>query len=160
MIFLTIGTTHLFDRLVRAVDEVVSNKMIDEEIFGQVGKGGYRPKHFESTEILDKIQFDQYFRQSNMIISHAGMGSITMALNLLKPILVVPRLKKYNEIVNDHQTTTAKKFEQLGHVVALYQLKDLPSKIQVLKSFHPVPRVHQADQVARYIGRFISDKFT
>ena len=156
MIFLTIGTTHLFDRLIRAVDDAVENKMINEKIFGQVGKGGFKPKNFESVEILDKIQFDQYLDQSSMLISHAGMGSITMALSRLKPILVVPRMKKYNELVNDHQIATAKKFEQLGHVLALYNLTDLPAKIKALRTFKPVPRKSQADEVARYIGRFIS----
>lgn len=157
MIFLTIGTTHLFDRLVHAVDKAVSSKIINEEIFGQVGKGGYSPQNFDSVEILDKIQFDQYFNQSSMIISHAGMGSITMALDQLKPILVVPRLKKYKELVNDHQVATATRFEKLGHVLASYDLKDLESKIRTLRDFKPAPRISQADEVARFIGQFISE---
>ncbi len=156
MIFLTVGTSFPFDRLVKAVDDAVSKKIITEEIFAQIGKGGCQPRNFESVEILDKIHFDQYFDQSSIIISHAGMGTITMALQQLKPILVMPRLKKYGELVNEHQTATARKFEQLGHVVAVYDLKDLPVKLQTVKYFQPVPRKSQADKVAKFIGEFIS----
>lgn len=157
MIFLTVGTSFPFDRLVRAVDEAVAKKDIKEKIFAQVGKGGYRPKNFNSIEILDKIKFDEYFSRSSAIIAHAGMGTITMALEENKPILVMPRLKKFQELVNNHQLFTARRFEQLGHVLAVYEKKDLPYKLDGLKSFQPVQRRSQAKDVAERIGRFISE---
>jgi UDP-N-acetylglucosamine transferase subunit ALG13 len=155
MIFLTVGTSFPFDRLVQAMDEHVSQGRIDPDIFAQVGKGGYRPRNFESVETLDKGRFDEYFEKAEAVIAHAGMGTITMALERHKPILVMPRLKKYRELVNDHQLATAKHFEQLGHVIAAYDINELPEKLNLLKSFQPAPRGSQVDKVAERIGTFL-----
>lgn len=155
MIFLTVGTSFPFDRLVQEVDEAVARGRIDSEIFAQVGRGGYTPKHFESSETLEKKEFDRWFQRSEAVISHAGMGTITMALEQNKPILVVPRLKELGELVNDHQLATAKRFEQMGHVLAVYEINELPGKVKLLKSFQPVPRESQVEQVAARIGIFI-----
>lgn len=155
MIFLTVGTSFPFDRLVEAVDEAVSAKKITNSIFAQVGRGGYRPRNFDSVETLEKNEFDNYFHQADAVIAHAGMGTITMALEQNKPILVMPRLKKYGELVNDHQLATAKRFEQLGHVLAIYETSELPAKADLLKSFQPVPRLTQVEKVAERIGTFL-----
>lgn len=155
MIFLTVGTSFPFDRLVQAVDEYVSQGRIESAIFAQVGKGGYRPRNFNSVETLDKGKFDEYFEQAEAVIAHAGIGTITMALERHKPILVMPRLKKYRELVSDHQLASAKHFEQLGHVIAAYDINELPEKLNLLKSFQPAPRGSQVEKVANRIGTFL-----
>jgi len=156
MIFVTVGTSFPFDRLIRAMDELADRGEFEEEIFAQVGKNGYRPRHFKSVETLDKQQFDIYFDKAEALIAHAGMGTITMALNQHKPILIMPRLRRLKELVNDHQLATAKHFEQLGHVLTVYDVKNLPHKYQMLKSFQPTPRKSQAEQVASRIGNFLT----
>lgn len=155
MIFVTVGTSFPFDRLIRALDEIVEQGIFTEEIFAQVGKGGYRPSHFNWVETLTKQEFDAYFNQAESLIAHAGMGTITMALQQHKPILVIPRLKQFKELVNDHQLATAKQFERSGHVLAAYHVDELLLKIQSLKTFHPAPRKNQAEQVSKYIGNFL-----
>lgn len=155
MIFLTVGTSFPFNRLVMAVDEINMKMKMNEEIIAQIGKGGYIPKSFNSFEVLDKLHFDDYFIKSTAIIAHAGIGTITMALEFKKPILVLPRLKKYGELVNDHQLSTARKFEQLGHVLSAYKVRDLPEKIKLLKFFSPVTRESQADLVSERVRNFL-----
>jgi len=80
-----------------------------------------------------------------------------MALSHNKPLLVMPRLKRYGEHVNDHQLGTARKFEELGHVLAAYTEDELPDKIQQLPNFVPVPRENQAHLVAERIARFLKE---
>ena len=155
MIFLTVGSLLTFDRLVSAVDDLVGQRALKIDIFAQIGKGGYRPRHFQAVEVLDKKKFDEVFLRAEAIISHAGMGTITMALAYNRPILVMPRLRKYREAVNDHQLTTAKRFEQAGHILATYTLKDLPDKIKLLNSFKPVSRESAPEKVAARIGTFL-----
>jgi len=156
MIFLTVGTSFPFDRLVKAIDDLVAQGKLRPDIFAQVGKGGYRPQNFDFVETLDKVKFDAYFEKAEAVIAHAGMGTITMALERHKPILVVPRLKKYQELVNDHQLATAKHFEQLGHVIAAYDINELTLKLELLKTFKPAPRESQVELVAERIGAFLN----
>ena len=155
MIFLTVGTLFPFDRLVMAVDEAAGKGLIKEEVFAQIGKKSSEPKHIKYAHVLDKEDFDDKVRQASCMISHAGMGSITMALIHNKPLLVMPRLKRFGEHVNDHQVGTAKKFEELGHVVVAYREEDLPDKIESLRTFVPESRENQALEVTAKIKQFL-----
>lgn len=157
MFFLTVGTSFPFNRLVVAVDEALSVMRQDIEIFAQIGKSGYKPKNFEYVDLLSKEDFDLYFKKADAIIAHAGMGSISMALDLMKPILVMPRLKRKNEIINDHQLVTAKKFEKMGHILSVYDEKKISTKIESLRLFKPEKRISMADVVANRIKTFLDN---
>lgn len=157
MIFLTVGTQFPFDRLVKSVDQAFDGRLINEEIFAQIGETSYKPLNFESVVSLEKNLFDKRLREASSVISHAGMGTITMALKNHKPLLVMPRLKRYREHVNDHQVATARKFEELGHILAVYDAKDLPNGIRKLKNFVPRKREAQPHAVAERIARFLND---
>jgi beta-1,4-N-acetylglucosaminyltransferase len=155
MIFLTVGTQFPFDRLVRAVDDWLDHDSFGEEVCAQIGESSYVPRHFEAVVSLDKVAFDQRFQQASGIISHAGMGTITMALDHGKSLLAMPRLKKYREVVSDHQGPLAEKFEALGHILLARDEGQLAQKFPQLRSFVPHPRKADNDAVARRIGRFL-----
>jgi UDP-N-acetylglucosamine transferase subunit ALG13 len=156
MIFLTVGTYPLpFDRLVEAVDAAVRNGLIQEEIFAQIGWCRYRPQHMAYVEMLEKESFDSYLRESSAVVSHAGVGIITMALDNGKPLLAMPRLKKHGEVVNDHQVATARKFEELGHILVAYEVQEIPDKLQQLTTFKPRKRQAQPQAVAERICCFL-----
>lgn len=155
MIFLTVGTQFPFDRLVKAVDEVVGDNRFNGQIFAQVGTTSYRPKNFEAASELEKTLFDKYFSEADGIISHAGMGTITMAREKGKPLLVMPRLRKYGEVVNDHQLDIACRFEKLGYLLVAHSKEDLPEKMQQLKTFVPRERETQPEAVSERIAQFL-----
>ncbi|MCX5638270.1 MAG: glycosyltransferase [Planctomycetota bacterium] len=155
MIFLTVGTQFPFDRLIRAIDEAFDNGSIDEELFAQIGETSYRPRNFESVTSLEKNMFDGRLKQASSVISHAGIGTITMALDNHKPLLVMPRLKKYGEVVNDHQVAIARKFSELGHILVAYEVTDLPDGIRKLKNFIPQERKINSEAVVNRIRCFL-----
>jgi len=156
MIFLTVGTYPLqFDRLVKAADTAVGDGLIDEEVFAQIGACDYQPKHINYAKMLVKSEFDAYFDRASCIVGHAGMGTISMALEAGKPILVMARMSKYKEHVNDHQVSTAEMFERLGHVLVLKTMGELPQKIAELKTFRPTHREATPQLVADRIARFL-----
>ena len=157
MIFLTVGTQFPFDRLVKAVDKAAGTNGFDEQIFAQIGESSYCPENFEAIPALEKAVFDRHFNEADVIISHAGMGTITMALDHRKPLLVMPRLRKYGEVVNDHQLAIAKKFEQLGYLLVAYSAEEVPIKMKQLKSFVPQQRQPCPDIVAARISTFLNE---
>ena len=157
MIFLTVGTQFPFDRLVKAVDEAIDQDLIEEEVWAQIGQSSYQPRNFKRVvDFLDKNIFDQWMRKASKVISHAGIGSITPALDEGKPLLVMPRLRKYGEVVNNHQVDIIHKFEKLGYLLAAYDVKDLPEKIEALESFQPQKRNIQPEKVAERISNFLT----
>ena len=155
MIFLTVGTQFPFDRLVKAIDSIIGNGLLNEKVFGQIGETIYQPRYFESVKFLDKNEFDDNLRQSTGIIGHAGMGTIQLALDYGKPLLVMPRLKKYHEVLHDHQVEIARKFEALAHLLVAYQEKELFIKTQELKDFVPKKREVQVESVVKRISEFL-----
>ena len=157
MIFLTVGTQFPFDRLVKAVDEAIGQGLIEEEIWAQIGQSSYQPHNFKKTvDFLDKNIFDQWMRKASKVISHAGIGSITPTLDETKPLLVMPRLRKYGEVVNNHQVDIIRKFEKCGYLLAAYDVKEFPEKIEALKSFQPQKRNTQAKKVAERRSKFLT----
>ncbi len=160
MIFLTVGTYPLqFDRLVEGVDTAVGDGRIKEEVFAQIGACNYRPKHIDYAEMLVKSEFDDYFIKAGSIVGHAGMGTISMALEEGKPILVMARMSRHKEHVNDHQVSTAEMFEKLGHVLVAHAVSELPQKIDELKNFVPTQREATPQRVADRIAEFLNKTF-
>lgn len=155
MIFLTVGTQFPFDRLIKAIDNMVGKGLIDEEIFGQIGQTSYEPSFFEAVNFLGKKEFDSNLKKASGIIGHAGMGTIRMALDNDKPLLVMPRLRRYREVVHDHQVEIARKFEDLGHILVAYNERDLLEKTQQLKDFVPLKRETQVNAVVSRILEFL-----
>jgi UDP-N-acetylglucosamine transferase subunit ALG13 len=111
LIFLTIGTHEPFDRLVRAVDEWCMARDCGDRMFGQItARARYQPASFESEATLDPVRYHNRFQDAELIVSHAGMGSIITAMSLAKPIVIVPRQAHLGETRNDHQVATAERF--------------------------------------------------
>ena len=119
MIFLTIGTHEPFDRLVRCVDEWCGSRGFGENVFGQItDRAEYQPRHFEAVATLNPTEYGQRFEASDIIISHAGMGSIITALTKQKPIVILPRRGHLRETRNDHQFATMKRFKSRPGILA------------------------------------------
>ncbi|MHC4113869.1 MAG: glycosyltransferase [Planctomycetota bacterium] len=156
MIFLTVGTQFPFDRLVKAVDHAVEAGLVAGQIVGQIGRTKYRPGSFPAVQLMEKQTFDGYVSRASAIISHAGMGTIEMALELGKPLLAMPRRKEFGEVVNNHQFEIAEKFEELGHILVAYHEDDLVEKTRELSTFMPKVRKHDAEAVIERIAGFLS----
>jgi UDP-N-acetylglucosamine transferase subunit ALG13 len=138
MIFVTVGThTQPFDRLLQKVDELVKKRKIKEKIIAQIGYSTYKPKNYEYFTFTSEEKILELNKRARLIITHAGAGSIITALQFRKPIIVVPRLKKFNEHVNDHQVQIAKAFEKEKKVLACYDIEDLEKVIIKAKKFRP-----------------------
>lgn len=119
MIFLTIGTHEPFVRLVRAVDEWYGSARTDQEMFGQVtdrGMQAYTPQHFKAIGRLAPQDYAAFLDRADLIISHAGMGSILTALSNAKPIVVMPRRGHLRETRNDHQYTALRHLEKYPEI--------------------------------------------
>lgn len=156
VILLTVGTSPFqFDRLVMAVDMAIAAGVVEDQVFAQLGCCTYRPLHMDYVAMLEKKEFDTHFRNARAIIGHAGMGTISMALDRFKPLLVMPRLKRHKEHVNNHQLGTARWFEKGGHLLAAYEADQVTDRVRGLSSFEPSPRVASPERVASEVGAFL-----
>ena len=125
--FVTIGSHEPFDRLIRAVDAWAGARGCGDQIFGQItDRAAYQPQHFECVGHLDPAAYGARFDAADVIISHAGMGSIITALTTPKPIVVLPRRGHLGETRNDHQYDTLKGLGEKPGLFAAMTEDDLP----------------------------------
>lgn len=132
LIFVAVGTHYQeFNRLLEAVDEIAPS--ISDEVIMQVGWSKYRPKNCKYFCFAKLKEFEDYVKKVDLVISHCGEGVVLLSLINKKPLIVVPRLKKYNEHTNDHQLELAKMFEKESRVTVVYDVDDLKDAIKNIK---------------------------
>lgn len=126
MIFVTVGTNEApFDRLLEAV-----RTLTGDEIVVQHGSSSVRPAN--AARCLDFLLFDdlvEEMRAARVVVTHAGIGSIMTALSCGKRPVVVPRLARFREAVDDHQLPVARRLETVGLVTVVEDLSGLADAV-------------------------------
>ncbi|GAA4029147.1 hypothetical protein GCM10022409_11640 [Hymenobacter glaciei] len=159
MIFVITGTQEPFDRMIKVVDEVAG--MFNHIPFvAQVSKSTFEAVHLQTHDFIPPVEFNKYFEEADLIISHAGMGCILSALERSKPILIIPRLAKYGEHRNDHQVAAGEVFKTLQYVNVAADEVELKTKLVELitagaKPLHKIGR-HASHTLLESLGSFIS----
>lgn len=132
MIFVAVGTQLPFDRLIKTVDAWCEQSGRGNEVFGQIGQIGaenYTPKHFQWAGLIDADVFREKIEAADVVLSHAGMGSIITAMSFAKPIIVLPRRAHLGEHRNDHQFATVKRLGTRPGIFPAMTEADLPDLI-------------------------------
>lgn len=124
MIFCTVGNDHhKFDRFVELIDKVYSHFSGNTEMFLQHGYSGKSDVLTTQDAFLSKDSFDRYIRESEMVICHAGAGTIAQCLQQGKVPIVIPRVYERNEHLNNHQLDIASHFnsEEMCYVAQSFE---------------------------------------
>lgn len=104
-IYVTCGSdSHKFERIFKMVQLLVKP---EDDIVMQMGATNFdcivEKNNTIKFDFLKKDQHLYYMNNSDLVISHAGAGTLMECWQCgIKPI-VLPRLKKYDEHINDHQ---------------------------------------------------------
>jgi len=131
MIFVTVGTHEQpFDRLVGEVDRLKESGALDDRVFIQTGYSTVRPRFCEHKEFISFREIMELTERARLVITHGGPGSIMPVISLGKIPIAVPRQKKFNEHVDNHQVSFCKKIEENGKIIAVYEIEELERKIR------------------------------
>jgi len=126
VIFVTVGAYDLpFDRLVAAVDALVSEGVIGEAVFAQTGPGRAPSSGIAYAPFLSFEEMNERAEEASLIITQGGPGSIMLALERGKIPIVVPRRKKFGETVDDHQVLFAEKLAAANKILLVHDVADL-----------------------------------
>jgi UDP-N-acetylglucosamine transferase subunit ALG13 len=163
VILVTVGAQMPFDRLVRAVDGWAGARGCGGnagesggEVFAQIGPTPLRPRHLRWAHFLSPSEFRAKVQRATLLVAHAGMGSILTALEIGRPILVMPRRGDLHETRNDHQVATARRFAEQGRVSVAMDEYELVAHLDRLSTdAASPPAMLEAPTVPR-ISRFAS----
>lgn len=124
MIAVVLGTqAYPFDRLLRALDDV------DEELVVQAGASTHRPPRATWFDYLEYPALVEQIRAARVVVAHAGVGVVVTAVAEGKSPVVVPRLKRFGEAVDDHQLPFARRLAETGLVTLVEDPARLPETI-------------------------------
>jgi UDP-N-acetylglucosamine transferase subunit ALG13 len=161
LILVTVGTQAPFDRLILAVDRWAGTRG-RPDVFAQIGKTTLRPSQMQWVTTLESAAMLARMREAEAIVAHAGMGTILQALQLGKPLVVVPRRAGLGEQRNDHQLATARRFEHLGLARVVYETDQLDAALDAILTARPADKIgaHASGQLIARLRRFLSERGT
>jgi len=156
LIFVCVGSReYQFNRLLKKLDELVGQGEIEDEVFAQIGQSDYLPQNYEYKRFLSMDEFKEYQRKADLIISHGGTGALIGALKLGKQVIAVPRLARYGEHIDDHQTQVSGVLAEEGYLRCVMDMEDLIKEIRFLKE-NPISKVFdKPSNVINIIDEFI-----
>jgi UDP-N-acetylglucosamine transferase subunit ALG13 len=128
LIFVTTGTNAgapPFDRLLRHLDGLAQRELL----VVQHGASALRPEGAKCVDYVSFDRFEQLVRSARVVVTHAGVGSILVALRNDKHPYVVPRLARHGEHVDDHQLELAQRLDALGAVTLVEDPSALESAV-------------------------------
>ena len=136
MIFVTLGSQKFqFNRLLKAVDDLIERKIITDNVFAQVGYSDYRPQNYNFKLFLERKEFAQMEANSDVIITHGGSGAIIGAIKKGKKVIAVPRLAKYGEHVDDHQVQLISQFKNQNLICGLNDCLELEKALEWIDTY-------------------------
>ncbi len=125
MIFVTVGTHgDPMPRLIKALGELHADDLVVQY--------GSSPAPHTSVRAVGYMRFDEMldcFEAADVVITHAGVGSILSATRAGHVPLVVPRSKRLGEHVDDHQIELTQALVERGAVRAVWNLEELAQAV-------------------------------
>jgi UDP-N-acetylglucosamine transferase subunit ALG13 len=153
VIFVTVGTNEArFDRLLRAVTEISP----EEDLFIQHGhSAAIGPPHSRLVDFLAFEEMGAQMRAARAVVTHAGVGTIMVALANGKRPIVLPRRGSLGEAVDDHQLQVGRRFGEAGLVTYLESESELAT---ALAADHVgVAALPKSSTLASDLGAFLED---
>ena len=138
MILVTLGTQDKsFKRLLEAVEKQIDKGTIKDKVVVQAGLTKYQSDKMEIFDFIPVSKFDDLIKSCDILITHAGVGSIITGLKNNKKVIAAARLKKYKEHTNDHQLQIVDNFAKSGYIIPLDNFDELDKALAKVKKIKP-----------------------
>ena len=116
-VVVTTGTDHhQFDRLIGWVNDwLAAHPEHAETCFVQSGSSAVTP-NCPAADFLDSQKLGELLDEADVLVCHGGPGTIADAWRRGQVPIVVPRLRRLHEVVDDHQLDFCEHLAELGYV--------------------------------------------
>lgn len=157
MILICVGASeNKFDRLLMTIDELCDEGILSgDKIIAQIGFTDYEPRNYKSFSLIGRDDFQKYIEQSELIITHAGTGSVVPLLKLGKKVIIFPRLKQYKEHIDDHQLEISEFFTNEGYALSAKNIDELRIAVKQAETFRPKTFISNNSKINNLIIDFI-----
>ncbi|PWT73893.1 MAG: hypothetical protein C5B60_07555 [Chloroflexi bacterium] len=160
VVFVTVGSAPQgFERLLKEVDRLAGNGMFgDEQVLVQVGHSKYIPVHCKSESFVSREEFRRILKEASLVICHGGSTPLEV-IRAGKVPIVMPRRKRFGEIVNDHQVEFVQALAEKGLIIPTMNAEELSGAISRAKQYEnqvQIPVSPMVGMVARSLEELCS----
>ena len=136
----------------QAIDGLCERRILNpDDITAQTGEIHYRIQRFPHFDFAQNAEMQEHQKNADLIICHAGTGTVIGALKKGKTVIVFPRLQKYHEHESDHQLDLAREFAEEGYVLCAMNEDELEQALGQVASFTPKPFVSNQENFCNLI---------
>lgn len=156
-ILISVGASEYgLDRLLKIIDELCDEGLLDgRHIVAQKGSSKYDPKNYKSFKLIARDEYQTYIDKADVIISHAGTGSVIPPIKMGKKVIVFPRREQYGEHLDDHQLELADVFTKAGFTLCATDKETLKACITNLNKFKPVVFKSNSENMNKLVIEYI-----
>lgn len=126
-VFVATGTGPAFPRLLEAVRALVTETSV--ELFVQRGSAGSAFADLPGEDFISREEFAKRLHWADVVICHAGAGTVYEAYLAGHVPILVPRLSQFGEIVNEHQLELSSTLANADKAVLCNDLSTLPALV-------------------------------
>jgi beta-1,4-N-acetylglucosaminyltransferase len=126
-ILVTVGTTN-FDSLIGYIDKEKLFYRFDVEF--QIANGKYIPINHSYFRFIDSDEITRKYKLADVIITHAGFGTVVQLLEMQKRLIVVPNLER----VDKHQLDLGAFLSRNRYALVAYDFSQLGMFVEICES--------------------------
>jgi len=136
-VFVTLGTrSEPFSRLLSAVDTLVADGLIKDEVVVQAGHTKYTSANLKMFDFCSPDEIDDLILNASFVITQESAGIGTKCLKGNTRFIVMPRDFRYGELParSDMKEDLHLKMQELGYTKVVHNASELREAIRNLKS--------------------------
>tara|TARA_R110001632_G_scaffold205483_1_gene329211 strand:- start:91 stop:582 length:492 start_codon:yes stop_codon:yes gene_type:complete len=135
-VFVTTGTQLPFNRMIDIVDNWAAAQP-NVDVIAQTANSTESYEHITTVDFLSPEKYDEYTTNAEVIIGHAGMGTIITGFEKNKPLILMARKFIHGEHRNDHQQSTVNKFDGIKGIYIANDENELNDLLLRYKELEP-----------------------
>ncbi|MGH3013637.1 MAG: glycosyltransferase, partial [Gaiellaceae bacterium] len=105
-------------------------------------------------DYLPFVQLQEWVSKARVVVCHAGIGSVAMCVSTGVHPVVVPRLERLGESVDEHQLAFGRRLGELGLATVVEDVSELARVVRAVPTDQPPTGLSRqlADELLAYIG--------
>lgn len=152
MLLITVGTEqYQFNALMHWIELLVKYQLINEEIIVQYGSSTYFPDGSKAYRWLSDQEFSDLIDRASLVVSHCDEGIAQLLEDKDTSYVLVPRLQRFREHIDNHQMEVADDFERRGIAIARSP-GDLVKFIKLQQTSAVTPKIDET-QLCEYLSK-------
>lgn len=157
LVFATVGATLPFPRLVNYVLAARHDGLLPGRLILQVGDGVALPDGDNVHHGLSFHQVQDILARADVVICHAGTGSLITALRQGCHVIAIPRRFDLGEHYDEHQSEIAGMFAERGLLQSVRGEKEFRAALAALPGREAAMATTEPDELIAFLKDWISE---